>query len=52
MTLLNRLFGEGFRIFFLAAAGFGLVAGLWWGLWLADLAPLPPTAAAPIAAAP
>ena len=48
MTLLSRLFGEGFRIFFLAAAGFGLVAALWWGLWLANLAPLPPTAAAPI----
>lgn len=47
MTALNRLFGEGFRIFFLAAGLFGLVAVGWWLLWLEDLAALPPSTAAP-----
>ena len=47
MTLPARLFGEGFRVFFLAAGIFGLIAVLWWGLWLADLVALPPSAAAP-----
>lgn len=31
---LHRLFGEGFRIFFLAAGVFGLLAALYWEIWL------------------
>lgn len=47
MTALARLFGEGFRIFFLAAGLFGLVAVGWWLLWLEGWGALPPSAAAP-----
>lgn len=47
MTVLTRLLGEGFRIFFLSAGVFGLVALGWWIVWLERLAALPPTAAAP-----
>ncbi|RVT81830.1 NnrS family protein [Rhodobacteraceae bacterium CCMM004] len=33
-AILSRLFGEGFRIFFLAAGLFGLVSVLYWEMWL------------------
>ena len=31
---LHRLFGDGFRIFFLAAGVFGLLAAIYWQAWL------------------
>ncbi len=47
-TALARLFSEGFRAFFLAAAGFAVLAAGLWGLWLArGLGPFLPSAAAP-----
>jgi len=32
--VLERLFGEGFRVFFLAAGLFGILSVLYWGTWL------------------
>ncbi len=34
-TIITRIFGEGFRVFFLSAGLYGLFVGLVWGLWLA-----------------
>ncbi|WP_170771890.1 NnrS family protein [Ruegeria lacuscaerulensis] len=33
-TIITRVFGEGFRVFFLSAGLYGLFVGLVWGLWL------------------
>lgn len=51
MTMLKRLFGDGFRVFFLAAGLFAVLSVGLWGLWLAmqaaGVAVDWPTAAAP-----
>ncbi len=33
-AIITRVFGEGFRVFFLSAGIYGLFVGLVWGLWL------------------
>ncbi len=33
-AVITRIFGEGFRVFFLSAGLYGLFVGLVWGLWL------------------
>ncbi|RBW54742.1 NnrS family protein [Ruegeria sp. A3M17] len=33
-AIITRIFGEGFRVFFLSAGLYGLFVGLVWGLWL------------------
>ncbi|MBO9411686.1 MULTISPECIES: NnrS family protein [unclassified Ruegeria] len=33
-AIITRVFGEGFRVFFLSAGLYGLFVGLVWGLWL------------------
>lgn len=51
MTVIKRFFGDGFRVFFLAAGLFALLSMAVWAAWLAitalDGAPGLPTAAAP-----
>lgn len=47
MATVNRIFGEGFRVFFLSAGIYGLFTGLVWTLWLGDLGAAPGAGVAP-----
>ncbi|WP_406644784.1 NnrS family protein [Aliisedimentitalea scapharcae] len=47
MATVNRVFSEGFRVFFLAAGIYGIFTGLVWTLWLGGVIDTPSQAFAP-----
>lgn len=47
MATVNRVFSEGYRVFFLAAGVYGVFTGLVWTMWLGGYSPLPSQAVVP-----
>jgi uncharacterized protein involved in response to NO len=47
MRTVNRVFSEGFRIFFLAAGLYGIFTGVVWSLWLSGMTDSPSSSVAP-----